>query len=224
MIIGIMRNKFIYFSLVLLLTGCNSQNKEKRTIANPLSSSNIAELTIHAFDGKSEKSFLVANMGHAYISILNRQTTPLLVGNYTVAANEELYFGTWGQEVHWGVWYNLEALYLKMDRYAGRVSLTRGINDANDISEISTYIKDHNYWSFAFNCTSFATGLWNEIAGSDKIAFKNYMNPTDLRKSLQEFDSFTVNRALQDSENYETASYFDGEEQYSFALKSEAAL
>lgn len=217
-----MKKNFLMISLLaLLLTSCNEQNTNKRTITNVLSSANIAELTIHAFDGKSEQTFLVTNMGHAYLSIINRQTTPLLVGNYVVAPNEELYFGSWGQEAHWGVWYNMEPLYLKSGRYEGRVSLTRGINNEDDITKISSFIKNNDYWSFAFNCTSFATSLWNEIAGSDKIAFKNFMNPTNLRNSLKAFDNYVVNRPLENSENYQTASYFDGLELLAFALENE---
>ncbi len=139
--------------------------------------------------------------GHAFLTIKNCTYTSIIVGGITVAPYEEISIGTWGnQKQHDGIWYNLESYLVNTNQaYQGRVSLTENITRA-DIDTINTLISKNDEWTYLDNCSSFATGIWNEISSVNLNAgFPK--TPATLVKSIKSKSGYETNRSIQYNTN-----------------------
>lgn len=196
---------------VVLTTGCANANTNERKIVNEVNDTSLAELTIYAFDGKTARIFALPNFGHAFVSIKNLQTEPIVVGKATLQPNEEMFIATWGQQIYKGVWYNLEPLYFKDGRYDGHVSVKRGINDVHDFDLLTTYIENNDKWALNLNCTNFAVGLWNSIANDDILKPASLI-PGKLADEITRFDTYVFNKPVENLESFTKAAHYNGRE------------
>ena len=139
--------------------------------------------------------------GHAFLTIKNCTSTSIIVGGITVVPYEEISVGTWGnKEPHTGIWYNLESYLVNANQaYQGRVSLTENITQS-DINTINTLISNNDEWSYLDNCSSFATGIWNEISSVNLNAgFPK--TPASLVESIKSKSGYETNRTIQYNTN-----------------------
>ena len=122
------------------------------------------------------------------------------MGNKEVLANETITIGVWPIKEHFGVWYNLDSVYIEeYNKYPERVSVSIGI-DYNDINKISQIINDNNKWNLFFNCAKFAFKVWNSVAEeSEKIANKAFISPSYLVKEINKFDEYVFAQEIKTS-------------------------
>lgn len=185
----------IAISLTLSLTflfGCGKKTFD----APPNSTDSALELTIYGFDAESEKVFGLVNLGHAFLSIKNVSSAPLTVGGFVLPADNEVSIGTWGQNAHWGIWYNLESTYMAVNRYDGRVSLTQGIN-LLQLDSINAYLLANDKWTPFKNCSYFAVDVWNTVSDSGTgFDFGGLVTPSRVSKRIRATNGFLINRII----------------------------
>jgi len=194
-----MRNKLtailpIVFSLIL--AGCTPASGGGSREIHHVEGGQIL-LTLYAFDANEESIFGVPNMGHSFIAVKNNTDEPLKVVNFPLEPGEEVTVGTYGHSARFGIWYNLEACYLTPEPqryYRGIGSISREICAA-DLDAINKYLSDKDFWSFGYNCSAFALGAWNTVAGEfDAIEIKGTLTPAKVFEELQKFTGFELNR------------------------------
>lgn len=144
-----------------------------------------AILTIFA---SSSGSSSVSTAGHAFISVTNYTGSNITVGKLSgVGPFKTVTVGTWDDSVnseHEGVWYNAEAYWVNRSAYTDRVSLSVGI-DSSQLTTLSNYIKNNDYWSIFSNCSTFAAGAWNSVVDSSiKLSPGVFDTPTNLKSSI----------------------------------------
>lgn len=154
------------------------------------SSNNDQQTTYNTnYDGDYTINGSGISFGHAFIVVENNSSNQLTVGNYTINSNETLSIGLWMQSgtnrPHGGIWYNLENY--KADNFSemdDAVALKKNIT-LSQVSTISNFILDNNndyYDLYTYNCTHFATQIWNQISNihvSNSFGF-----PSSVKSSI----------------------------------------
>lgn len=202
------------FASILLLTSCGASNREYSVSVD---TGDVALLTLYTFDGKSESKAGLMNLGHTFLSVENTSSQDIKVGKVTLAPNKAVTIGAWSIKAHFGVWYNVESLYIKdCNKYDGRVSITAGINQ-DDLAKISEFIANHDIWTPYRNCSNFALNLWNTVATDTEELVKPVIySPSKIRRELNKFDTCQTNRKI---ETDDQMFYFDGDTPKYFKLK-----
>ena len=197
---------------MITLTACKQEHH--KTL---IEASDTALLTLYTFDGSSESTMGLFNLGHAFVSIENISEDTIKIGKNTLEPHEAITIGTWSIKAHFGVWYNVESNYIKNhNKYDGRISVTCGIN-SNDIATISKFIDNNDYWSPLHNCSQFALNLWNSVASTDeKLVTPVIYSPGKIAKSLKNFEVYETNRQI---ETGDKMYYFDGDTPKYFELE-----
>lgn len=194
--------KFIIALLLLIIValplgGCTTESKIHHT---SIDESDVALLTLYTFDGKGEGRLGLANLGHSFLSVENISSDTIKVGKVDLRAGDSITIGTWSIKAHFGVWYNVESVYIDtIDKYNGRISITAGINQ-NDIDKMNEFILSHDYWSPTNNCSNFALNLWNTVATVDEELVRPFIySPGKIAKSLVNFEGYETNRIINTS-------------------------
>ena len=202
-------NLFVGILMCFVFVGCSTPAEvQDRSVTNAVTGTSVIELSIYTYDGNGHNIFLVPNLGHSFVGVKNLSASSITIGNYTLAAGEEITIGTFVQSAHSGVWYNIEAAYIALGTYQNVVSLSIGVEDLLKIDAISDYILATDYWSFKKNCTNFALDLWNLAAGDDAISVDGFFTtPTNLQKQIMRFSEFERNKVISTTA---LPSYFDG--------------
>lgn len=159
----------------------------------------VGILTIFAANDGSSSSW--STSGHAFFSFKNTSYCPVTVGGLTVLVDEEITFGTWGnQSAHKGIWYNLEPYLINnYEAYGNRVSLSINITQ-EDIDRINDLIADNDTWAALNNCSSFATRIWNEIS-TITLSAGTPNTPTALMSSIKSKTEYENVRTVQYNTN-----------------------
>jgi hypothetical protein len=204
------------FAAAFTLASC-AKNAEKRNVVNDEAA--VAELTIHTFDGAYGSLPLVPNFGHSFISVKNISESDITVGKFVLPAGEEVTLGGWAASGHVGTWYNLEAVYYDLGKYDTVKSLSKNIG-AESLLNANKHIVDNDRWEFFYNCTAFATEVWNAAANGDEIIFDNLPTPNALKDKIGEFKNAAGVKKLV---NYSAVGYFDGDEFISYTYVDAAS-
>lgn len=200
---------------ILIFSSCNlKDNKDYHTSVD---ASDVALLSLYTFDGKAESKMGLFNLGHSFLSIENISDEDIKVGKVTLAPDKAVTIGAWSIKAHFGVWYNVESLYIKdYNKYDGRVSITAGINK-DDLEVMSQFIDNHDIWTPFRNCSNFALNLWNTVASDTEELVKPVIySPSKIKKELSKFNSFETNRHISTDDQM---FYFDGDTPKYFKLK-----
>ena len=197
---------------MITLTACKQEHH--KTL---IEASDTALLTLYTFDGSSESTMGLFNLGHAFVSIENISEVTIKIGKNTLEPHEAITIGTWSIKAHFGVSYNVESNYINNhNKYDGRISVTCGIN-SNDIATISKFIDNNDYWSPLHNCSQFALNLWNSVASTDEeLVTPVIYSPGKIAKSLKNFEVYETNRQI---ETGDKMYYFDGDTPKYFELE-----
>lgn len=197
---------------MIVLTACKQEHH--KTL---IETDDTALLTLYTFDGSSESTMGLFNLGHAFVSIENISENTITIGKNSLEPHQAITIGTWSIKAHFGVWYNVESNYIKNhNKYDGRLSVTCGI-DSNDIVTISKFIDNNDYWSPLHNCSQFALNLWNSVANTDEeLVTPVIYSPSKIAKSLKTFDVYQTNRPI---ETGDKMYYFDGDTPQYFELE-----
>ena len=179
--------------MLFLITSCS---KKKRTI-NPKTDSDDIMITIYSDNGKSDSKFLIKSFGHSFLAIKILTDKKIYIIENKIEKDDELTFGAWGIDDHFGVWYDLEAQYQhKANRYDGVVSVSAYIS-SDKIGLINEFITNNDTWTFTHNCTYLAISIWNMCVDSNEKFNKKLLNsPSRLHKLIKKFDSYETNRPM----------------------------
>lgn len=196
-----MKKIFISIFLILIicvpLFACNTSSEIKHT---SVKSDDVALLTLFTFDGTGESKFGLKNLGHSFLSVENISDSSITVGKNNLEPSDSLTFGTWSIKAHFGVWYNVESVYIDTcNKYDGRISITTGIN-YDDLEKVNEFISSHDFWTPTNNCSNFALNLWNTIAEEEEELLSPFIySPKHIAKCLKNFGNYETNKQINTS-------------------------
>ena len=191
----VMIKRFLAIILIMLaiipLAGCDRSEAEPVNKTLSVASDDVALLTLFSDNGKGESNWLVRNYGHTFLAVSNISENAFAVGDMVVNPGETITVGLWSVFEHFGVWYNIESNYIKEhNKYAERVSITIGIT-LDDVSKMSSVIKENDAWTPLYNCSKFALEVWNNVANeNEKIESKFFMSPGYLVDKMKAFSGY----------------------------------
>ena len=191
-----MKRLVYLFILVLSVFTITSCSNKKRSI-NPKTDSDDVMITIYSDNGASDSRFLIKSFGHSFIAIKNLGDNEIYIKDYKIEKDDELTFGAWGIDDHFGIWYDLEAQYQqKAKRYKGIVSVSSYINSSK-LDKVNEFIETHDTWTFNHNCTYLAISIWNMcVEENETFKLKNLNSPSRLHKLIKKFDCYEKNRMM----------------------------
>ena len=178
---------------ILFVSSCSNK---KRTI-NKKEDSDDLLITIYSDNGKSDSKFLIKSFGHSFLALKNLTGSEMYIRDYKIEKDDEITFGAWGIDDHFGIWYDLEAQYQhKAKRYDGVVSVSAYIS-SDKLGLINEFITNNDTWTFKHNCTYLAITIWNMCVDSnEKFSKRTFNSPSRLHKLIKRFDSYETNREM----------------------------
>lgn len=202
---------------MFVFCGCSSTPITRKTT---IKDTDIAYLSLFTFDGKSESTMGLMNLGHSFLSLENVSSEPIKIANVVLSPGKTIAIGTWSIKAHFGVWYNVESNYIQdYNKYDGRLSITTGIG-LDDIDKVSEFILSHDYWNPLQNCSYFALNLWNEVAeDGEKLDLMAIFSPSAIAKQIKTFESYDVNKEIITDAKFhyfdnDTPVYYELEDNY----------
>lgn len=147
---------------------------------------------------------------HSWLVIKNTSSSSIYVGGYLLAANNSVTIGIWGNITqHKGIWYNLEGYY----SMASNVSVSKNIT-SSELSSMNYYINLNDRWGYLYNCSSFATSVWNTIS-SVKVSAGLVNTPGNLANSIKsKFSSSYSNNYAIPSKSSSQLGYYSTSSSY----------
>lgn len=139
--------------------------------------------------------------GHAWIAIKNDTENTYNVGACSISPGETITVGLWGNLSDGGVWYNVESYAInELGYFNDRVSVSM-IIDETQLSTISSYISEHDYWNIFYNCSCFVQDIWN-LVSDDELNSGWLINlPSWLCNSIREKSTYYTNKTIPYNDN-----------------------
>lgn len=130
---------------------------------------------------------------HSWLVVKNTSSSSFYVGGYNLSPGSSVTIGTWGNiNQHTGIWYNLEGYY----NLSTHVSVAKNIT-SSEVSDMNFTINNNDRWGLLYNCSSFASSVWNAIS-STKVSAGLVNTPSNLAESIQSkfASSYSVNYSI----------------------------
>ncbi len=128
--------------------------------------------------------------GHSWIYIKNTSDDDFYINGDVVPSNQGISFGTTGHPAmdDMGLWVNLEKYN---SSYKTNISITDDFY-LEDLEYVETYLDHHDKWDILYNCTTFASALWNNVqAGRNQKVFA--ISPRTLYNKLYKTNNYDIN-------------------------------
>ena len=177
----------LWLGIAILCLGCQKQQKSQLQVT-PQKSTDIIQLTLHSYDGKSECKNFIQAYGHTFLEMTNLTDYPIEVYQYLVEPHTSVTFSWWAVDRHMGIWFNLESWYIDLyNRYETRVSVSIYIDEA-DLSRINTYMRENDRYSPFDNCSKMSLTCFNLVAEQEeKISMPLITTPNYVVGQLKQF-------------------------------------
>lgn len=177
----------LWLGIAILCLGCQKQQKSQLQVT-PQKSTDIIQLTLHSYDGKSECKNFIQAYGHTFLEMTNLTDYPIEVYQYLVEPHTSVTFSWWAVDRHMGIWFNLEPWYIDLyNRYETRVSVSIYIDEA-DLSRINTYMRENDRYSPFDNCSKMSLTCFNLVAEQEeKISMPLITTPNYVVSQLKQF-------------------------------------
>lgn len=177
----------LWLGIAILCLGCQKQQKSQLQVT-PQKSTDIIQLTLHSYDGKSECKNFIQAYGHTFLEMTNLTDYPIEVYQYLVEPHTSVTFSWWAVDRHMGIWFNLEPWYIDLyNRYETRVSVSIYIDEA-DLSRINTYMRENDRYSPFDNCSKMSLTCFNLVAEQEeKISMPLITTPNYVVGQLKQF-------------------------------------
>ncbi len=129
--------------------------------------------------------------GHSWIYIYNTTDSPFYIKDMIVPPDYGISFGTTANPSmgHRGLWYNVEGF---SKYYLTNISIEGDFYE-EDIEYVEAFLDNHNKWTLFYNCTTFATELWNNLAAGKDREIKA-ITPVTLHNDILRTDDYYVNK------------------------------
>lgn len=100
-------------------------------------------------------------MPHMWIYIVNTSDSVLDVAGYKIKPGSALSMGCFkdrgsGEGIH----FNLERYWVKDATYDRTFCMSTNVS-RSELDRVTSSLARHNYWNWLFNCSWFATSIWN---------------------------------------------------------------
>ncbi len=128
--------------------------------------------------------------GHSWIYIVNNSKKNFEIAGITVPPEKGITFGTTANTSfnHKGIWFNLEG---NNSYYVENISL-KGDFYKEDLEYLNTYLKNHDKWNIIYNCSVFASEIWNSTyVGQDNNLLA--LTPIGLYNEIEKKDGYSIN-------------------------------
>lgn len=205
--------KFCAFIACVLVASAAACSRPAKTPA-AFSGEPVAVMSIFAFDSESQPTYGLMYLGHSFLSFENVSDGDIAVGALTLAPGEFCTVGSWGMNVHFGIWYNIEANYIvRGGMYDGRTSVSKTIG-TEDLAAVNAFFAATDKWSPLYNCANMAVDAYN-AAGGDTLPLSGIITPTRVIDELRRWTHVETNRPVG---TYGIAGYLteDGFEEYEY--------
>ena len=105
-----------------------------------------------------------------------------------------------------GTWINNDYMYFKDNVENNVYSLTRYIT-SDQLEKMSLLTKEYSCWSEIYNCSAFATDIWNNVTEDNLSARGNliFRNPDSLSYNIQQREDYKIGDPLL-AKNHKTNS------------------
>lgn len=141
-------------------------------------------------------------IGHSFIVIENTSDKSFSINGAEVMPNESISLGTTAVPSleHRGIWKNIEG-YNKY--YLENIAIS-GDFYAEDLDYLDNYLKEHDKWTLAYNCVSFAVGVWNNSLSGSFEQFRA-ITPIQLYIKILNSDNNKLDKEL--NKQFEIVDY-----------------
>ncbi len=186
----------LWLGIAILCISCQKQQKSQFQVT-PQKSTDILQLTLHSYDGKTECKNFIQAYGHTFLEMTNLTNQPIDVYQYSVAPHASVTFSWWAVDRHMGIWFNLEPWYIDLyQRYETRSSVSIYI-DENDLMTINTYMKENDRYSPFDNCSKMSLTCFNLVAeAQEKITMPLITTPNYVVSQLKQFKECVVAKPI----------------------------
>ncbi|WP_409967803.1 hypothetical protein RFF05_14795 [Bengtsoniella intestinalis] len=119
---------------------------------------------------------------HSWLVVENLSTEEITVGKYTVAGEDSVTIGTFGnKDPHSGIWYNIEGAAAAAANVSTSMNLTE-----TELSTVTSTINSNNSYSVTNNnCSTFASKVWNSVSNTDVSPGGFIDTPSALADSIE---------------------------------------
>ena len=175
----------------------------------PSSTSGDIVLSVVSLTGAKEKKG-ITDKGHSFVIIENKTKKNVDVGYYNLKPNEEVSVGLWyGSffagpdefEKIGGVYYNREFYEYNLNYEPESLVSCKCVIDEHSLWFVSQIIKEKNneYNLIGYNCSNFATEIWNKASGAkwptgDYPMY--YLEPKDVCANIKANNKYDENPKL----------------------------
>ncbi len=189
-------------SMLLSLNGC-APARVDTSVKVPEDA--VCRINLFASSGSYDKTPLIPNLGHSFISVENISGGDIAVGEYILCQGEEITLGVWPISGNFGLWYNLESgLINSSDKYSDRVSVSF-LLDRDRLTAVNRLLADEPRWTPLYNCSDFTLDVYNIITGNEYAP--PIVTPAALEKIIMRYD-YEICREIAENDNI--GYYFEG--------------
>ncbi len=137
--------------------------------------------------------------GHSWIYIYNTSKTAFFINDTYVPPNEGITFGTSSSPSlpKKGIWINVEGYnnYLKNEyknKYSQNISITADFYE-EDLEYLENYLAQHNKWNIIYNCSAFATQIWNNVNAGEDLKIRAF-TPLTMYSEIKKTQEYELNK------------------------------
>lgn len=147
--------------------------------------------TVSIFSSPVSLPSLKRLTGHSWIYVYNTSDEVFEINGIDIPPNKGVSFGTTANTEFStrGIWVNVEGYNYY---YKDNIALSGDLY-AEDLDYIETYLKHHDKWNIFFNCSTFATLMWNGLYAGQNNQLKG-ITPIGLYHSIRHKDDYSVNQ------------------------------
>lgn len=194
-----MRQIFMIILCLGMVIWCASCQKKQDSCfkVTQQKQTDIAQLTIHSYDGKTECKNWIQAYGHTFLELTNLTDQPIEIYQYQIAPHASATFSWWAVDRHMGIWFNLEPWYIDLyNRYETRASVSIYIDEA-DIATMNAYMQENDRYTPFDNCSKMSLTCFNLVAEQDeKIHMPLFTTPNYVVSQLKQFEACETAKAI----------------------------
>lgn len=189
--------------ITFLFTLINFMFKRKE-FTNKVTKMKKEEIEISIYASRNKLDYVpwgIINYGHSFLSFKNKSSMTLFIAGYSLLPNEEITIGTWPISSNFGIWFNVEASYIKFkNKYSERVSITNTLTSSH-LNHINEIIFQYGQWTIFKNCTYFAVNVWNALFQDDKLLSRRINSPKRLYREISKNNRHLVGKEIKYNHN-----------------------
>lgn len=186
----------LWLGIIFLCASCQKQQTSNLKVTKQ-KPTDIAKLTLHSYDGKSECKNFIQAYGHTFLEMTNLSNQPIEIYQYQLEPHTSVTFSWWAVDRHMGIWFNLEPWYIDLyNRYETRASVSIYIDEA-DLATMNAYMQENDRYSPFHNCSKMSLTCFNLVAEQEEnIRMPLITTPNYVVSQLKQFEECEMAKAI----------------------------